>query len=186
MSKKEKKQDVQTEDLATKVKTAKKDDSDKNDLLLKMEKDLEEANQKIEEFTVAYQRAAADLQNFKRRSEEDQKNLVSFANSNILLEILPMIDNFERAIEHKPENVSKDWLEGILQIYNQFKQIIEKQGVEALVSEGVKYDPNYHEAMLHCEGDDGIIVQELEKGYLLKGKVLRPAKVSVGNGQVKK
>jgi molecular chaperone GrpE len=151
-----------------------------------LEKKLEEATQEIEELTGGYKRVAADLQNFKRRAEEDHKNLVTFANSNLILEILPILDNFERAVEHRPENVSAEWLDGILQIYSQFQKILEKQGVEEIKTEGEKCDPNFHEAMLHCEGSDGVIVQELEKGYLLKGKVIRPAKVSVGNGQVKK
>lgn len=183
MTKKTKKQANQKDDLAAKVQAAQQDDASNNDAIAQFEKDLAEANQKVEELTNGYKRAAADLQNFKRRAEDEQKNLVAFANSNLILEILPILDNFERAIEHKPEDVSKDWLDGILQIYNQFQKILEKQGVEVIKTEGEKCDPNFHEAMLHCEGEDGIIVQELEKGYMLKGKVIRPAKVSVGNGK---
>ncbi len=175
MAKKDKKQEEQNPIVEN-------GNSEQNDVVAQLEQELAEANEKIEELTDGYKRAAADLQNFKRRVEEDQKNLVSFANSNLILEILPILDNFERALEHQPENVPQEWFDGILQIYNHFKQILEKQGVEEIKSEGEKYDPNFHEAMLHCEGEDGIIVQELEKGYLLKGKVVRPAKVSVGNG----
>ena len=153
-----------------------------------MKKDLEEANQKIEELTNVSQRVMADLQNFKRRTEEDKKNLVSFANINLILEILPILDNFERAIKHQPKAASdsKDWLEGIMQIYNQLQQFLEKQGLEQISAKGEKYNPNLHEAMLHVEGKDGIILDELEKGYILKGKIIRPTKVSVGNGQMEK
>lgn len=147
-----------------------------------MEKDLAEAKQKIVELTEAYMRAAADLQNFRRRAEDDKKNLMAFANANLILEILPIVDNFERAFAHKPADIAKEWNDGIEQIYKNFKQILEKQGVTEIKAQGEKYDHNLHEAMLHSAGEDGIIVQVLEKGYLLNGKVLRPTKVSVGNG----
>lgn len=152
------------------------------DLTLKLEQDLEKANQSIEELTNAYKRVMADLQNFKRRTEEDQKGLVSFANVRLILEILPVLDNFERAMQHKPEDLKGDWIDGVSQIYQHFKSILEKQGVEEIKTIGEKYDANLHEAMLHSSGEDGIIIQEFEKGYILKGKVIRPAKVSVGNG----
>lgn len=152
------------------------------DPVVQMEKDLAEAKQKIAELTEAYMRAAADLQNFRRRAEDDKKNLMAFANANLLLEILPIVDNFERAFTHKPDDISKEWNDGIEQIYKHFKQILEKQGVTEIKTQGEKYDHNLHEAMLHSSGEDGIIVQVLEKGYILNGKVLRPAKVSVGNG----
>ena len=173
-------------DLAS--KTTKQGDKKEAELIRKLEKDLEEANQKIEELTNVSQRAMADLQNFKRRTEEDKKNLVSFANVNLILEILPILDNFERAIKHQPKAAfdSKDWLEGIMQIYNQLQQFLEKQGLEQISAKGEKYNPNLHEAMLHVEGKDGIILDELEKGYILKGKIIRPTKVSVGNGQMEK
>jgi len=186
MTTKDKKQASKKNKPTAKVQAVKKNSKKENTFIMQLEKDLGDAKQKVEELTDAYKRTAADLQNFKRRSEEEQKNLVNFANTNLVLEILPIVDNFERAIEHKQTGTSKEWLDGILQIYNQFQGILEKQGVEKIKSLGKKLDPNLHEAMLHSEGEDGIIVQELEKGYTMKGKVIRPAKVSVGNGQTQK
>lgn len=179
-----KKDDKKQESLVEESQDVKlmEDETAEDKMVLQLAQDLTEANQKIEELTNVSKRALADLQNFKRRSEEDQRNLVAFANGNLVLEILPILDNFERAIEHKPEGAPQEWLDGILQIYNQFQKILEKQGVEVIKAEGEKYDPNFHEAMLHSSGKNGIIIQELEKGYLLKGKVIRPTKVSVGNG----
>lgn len=182
MTKKDKKQAEKKTSLFSKVKTAKKNHSKKNKAVLELEKKVTAAEAQVEELKDTCKRAVADLQNFKRRTEEEQKKLISFANTNLVLEILPIVDNFERAMQHKPKDESKEWFDGISQIYKQFKGILEKQGVEEIKSVGEKCDPNLHEAMLHCEGESGIIVQELEKGYTMKGKVIRPAKVSVGNG----
>lgn len=164
-----------------KEENLKQEDSQANSVE-QLEKDLAEAKQKIEELTDTYKRSVADFQNFRRRVEEDKKTLITFANTNLILEVLPILDNFERAFSHQPEGVSASWLEGLNQIYAYFKQFLEKQGVQVIKTQGEKYDPNLHEAMLHCAGENGIIAQELEKGYLLNGKVIRPAKVSVGNG----
>lgn len=175
----------QADDLLEKIEELEQDDQKENNLIEKLEKDLAEAQVKIEELTNAYARAAADLQNFRRRTEEERNSLGAFANANLILEILPIVDNFERAIEHKPEDLSGDWVDGILQIYEQFKTNLEKQGVQEIKTIGEKCDPNRHEALLQVDGENDIIMQELEKGYLLNNKVIRPAKVAVGNGNIK-
>lgn len=172
MTKKEKKQVKQNDNPNVEVK--------------RLEQELEKAYTKIDELTDSCKRIMADLQNYKRRNEEEQKKLVNYANVHLILEILPVLDNLERAMQHKPIDFSGDWLDGISQIYNQFKKILEKQGLEEVQAEGAVYDPNLHEAMLHSDGENGIIVKELEKGYILKGKVIRPSKVVVGNGILSK
>lgn len=173
------------DDLLEKVEELEQAEEKENALIEKLEQDLQVALAKIEELQNAYARAMADLQNFKRRTEEEKRDLGAFANAKLILDFLPVVDNFERAIAHKPENIPQEWLDGVMQIHTQFNSIFEKQGLEEIQTIGEKYNPNLHEALLQTEGENDIITQTLEKGYLLNGKVLRAAKVAVGNGQKK-
>lgn len=136
----------------------------------------------LAEMTEHAKRAVADLQNYKRRIEEDQKNFVQFAVSGLLLELLPILNNFERAIKHIPDETS-EFGKGIIQIYNHLKQILEKAGLTQIQADpGTIFNPNFHEALLQGQGEKDKITEELEKGYMLGEKVLKPAKVKVGNG----
>lgn len=151
----------------------------------KLTKELEEKTKELEAVTEQAKRAAADLMNYRRRVEEDQKNFVMFANSTLILELLPILDNFERAIKQMPPDNEqiKDFGKGIIQIYDHFRTVIQKSGLSEIKIEiGQKFDTNFHEAMLSGPGEKDTILEELEKGYMLGGKVLRPAKVKVGIG----
>ena len=129
-------------------------------------------------------RAMAELQNAKRRMEEDRQAFVKYAAANVLTALLPVIDNFDRALNAIPEDISgHDWVNGMEQVSKSFFKTLEKEGLEKVAPEqGDDFDANKHEALMQDPNtEEGKVAQVLETGYALKGKVLRPAKVSVGN-----
>jgi molecular chaperone GrpE len=98
---------------------------------------------------------------------------------------LPVLDDFERAfnaISHK--HAKTDWMDGIRLVEKKLKTILEAQGLSPIKAVGETFDPNLHEALMHTKGEDGIVVQEMQKGYKLHDKVIRPSQVAVGNGEL--
>ena len=130
-----------------------------------------------------YLRVTADLENFKRRAIKERADALNYGNENLLKDILPVVDSMERALDHvgNPEGVDA-FLEGLKLIYDKLLSTLGKHGVERIESEGEDFDPNLHEAMLQVETEeleDNKVAEEFEKGYLLNGRLLRPAKVSI-------
>jgi molecular chaperone GrpE len=121
----------------------------------------------------------ADLQNSRRRMEEEKKTLLSYASSQVIQEFLPIIDNFELSFSHLPENLkNEEWIKGIDHILTQSKQILERNGITNIPAKpGDKVDPSLHEVVMKADGKPGEIVEVLQKGYMQNGKVLRTAKV---------
>ena len=151
-----------------------KDDNQQIDLLGNRIKTLEET----------LLRNQAELQNYKRRKEEEVSRMLKYANEDIVTEFLPILDNFERALIVK-DNMSEDankLLEGIKMIYNQTKYLLEKNEVREILAQDLEFDANYHQAiMTDCVKDkpNGIVLEVLQKGYIYKDKVIRPAMVKV-------
>lgn len=138
------------------------------------------ASQDEEELNTRYLRLAADFQNYKRRVEKEKGDIYAYANEKIVVELLDVIDNFERALEHGAENES--FAEGMNMIFKQFRGVLEKSGVEEINALGENFDPNFHHAVLTEKSDEhesGKVIQVLQKGYLLNKKVIRPAMVKV-------
>jgi molecular chaperone GrpE len=151
-----------------------------------LETALEAEKKKADEYLAQWQRAQADFINYKRRTEAERQEFNSFANANLVLAILPVLDDMERAIESIPEEFAEDdWVEGVRLVERKFKTVLEGQGVKPILSLGMAFDPNYHEAMRQEKGEEGVIIGELQKGYMLNDKLLRPAKVVVGHGKKK-
>jgi molecular chaperone GrpE len=129
-------------------------------------------------------RAQAELQNFRRRKEREVADRISLANEGLILELLPVLDDFERAFEAIPEEDREQhaaWIQGFDLIYRKLQKILENQGLTAIEATG-EFDPNVHEAVTMVPSDEvasGEIVQELRKGYKLKDKVVRASLVSV-------
>lgn len=148
--------------------------------------DLEVANKQIMDLTETAKRALADLQNYRKRVEEERVSFVQFANVGLILELLPVLDNFDRAFAAVPEEVSKtEWFKGALQIEKQLMSIVKKQGVTEMPSSlGQPLDAKKHEPLTTGPGAKDTIIEEFEKGYMLGDKVIRPAKVKVGDGTV--
>lgn len=133
-----------------------------------------------EEIAVRYLRLQADFQNFKRRSEEEQKNTVRYANERLILQLLDVVDNFERALATEKEHDS--FFLGMEMIHSQLREILEKNGVEVILADGEAFDPNLHHAVLTEESadvDEGHVIETLQTGYKLNGKLIRPAMVKV-------
>ncbi len=143
---------------------------------------LKDAESKLAEMTELAKRTAADLQNFKRRSDEERAGLRVFANLQLLQGIFPIIDNFQRAFAHIPENLAQDeWVKGLFAIEKQFMGTLASLGLTEIPCEpGAKFDPTLHEAVTQGPGAKDTVLECLERGYTFNGQVVRPAKVKVG------
>lgn len=149
-----------------------------------LQNELEDTKTKLAELTQISQHALADLQNFKKRSEEEKAKFIVFANSLLITELLPVLDNIDRAIVHLPEDpAAREWANGILAIIKQLEKTLKKQGMEKIPVENQTFDPNFHEAVMTQPGEKDLILQEMEKGYKIQDRVLRRSKVVVGNGE---
>jgi len=131
-----------------------------------------------------YLRSRADLENYRKRAQREKEELSRFANENLLREILPVMDNLERALEHarQGEGSSDGLLQGVEMTLGQFQRVLEKFGVTPVAAAGEPFDPAKHEALGQVESAEhppNTVVQELQKGYLLNDRLLRPAMVMV-------
>jgi len=146
-------------------------------------KALSEEKEKAEKYLANWQRAQADLANYKRRGEQERAEATNFANSTLILSLLPVLDDLERALGSVPEGFAESpWVEGIKHIYRKLQAVLESQGVSAIEAEGKDFDPNFHEAVMAVEGEDGKVIEEVQKGYKLRNRVIRPTRVKVGKG----
>jgi len=145
---------------------------------------LAEERKKAEDYLANWQRAQADFINYKRRNEQERQDFNRFANANLILSLLPALDDLERALSSIPPKLAKhSWVDGIRLVERKFKSSLETQGLTPIKALGEPFDPNFHEALRQDKGKEGIIVEEFQKGYMLGDRVLRPAKVVVGNGE---
>jgi molecular chaperone GrpE len=137
----------------------------------------------LAEVREAHLRAVADLQNFRRRSAEERAQQMQFANEQLLLELLPLMDNFERATGCEVQgDAAQNLLRGVCMVQQQFMAVLMRFGVQRLKTEGESFDPGKHDAVERVEtseAGEGTIVGEVLPGYMLNGRVIRPAKVRV-------
>lgn len=152
---------------------------DTEDETEKLHTELEQALLDIKMHQEQYLRTLADMENLRKRTQRDKEELAKFANENILREILPVIDNLERAVEHAEQAETNDGLfEGVQMTLTQFSQLLNKFGVEPVNAVGQLFDPAYHQAMGQMESDEhpiNTVVQQMQKGYQLNSRLLRPA-----------
>ena len=149
-----------------------------------MEQALAEEREKAQNYLANWQRAQADFENFKRRTEQEKEDLRKYANSTLILNFLSLIDDLERAFASlSPEVAEAEWVEGIKLIERKFISSLETQGLSAIEAVGKEFDPNLHEAIRQDKGKEGEIIDEVQKGYTYNGRVLRPSQVIVGNGE---
>jgi len=131
-----------------------------------------------------YLRARADLENYRRRAQKDKEDLAKFANENLLRELLPVLDNLSRALDHAREGETDNGalMQGVEMTLGQFNKTLEQFGVTAVDAVGQAFNPDCHEAMGQLESDEhppNTVVQELQKGYFLNQRLLRPALVMI-------
>ena len=144
---------------------------------------LSEEMEKTEEYLANWQRAQADFVNYKRRIEQERGEFGKFANANLILSFLPVLDDLERALNSTPPKAKPNWVDGIRLIERNFRSLLEAQGLTPIKARGEPFDPNFHEAIRQDKGKEGIVIEEFQKGYILHDRVLRPAKVVVGSGE---
>ena len=136
---------------------------------------------KEEDNDLRYLRLMADFQNYKKRVEKEKKDLYAYANENIMSDLLTVMDNFERALEH---DADENFKEGIELIFKQLQDALEKSGLAEIPALGEDFDPNVHNAVMAEETEDyesGKVSGVMQKGYTLNGKVIRPSMVKVAN-----
>ena len=149
-----------------------------------LKKLLSETQAKAEANLAGWQRAQADFINYKRRSEQEKAEMAQFANSVIVLGLLPILDDFERAFVSIPPRLEKmSWMDGIKLIERKLWASLEAQGLCPIKALGEPFDPNLHEAVREDKGKEGIVIEEVQKGYRLNDRVIRPTMVVVGNGE---
>jgi molecular chaperone GrpE len=130
-----------------------------------------------------YLRSQAELENIKKRFKKEKEGLIKFANDSLIKQLLPVVDNLEKALAHSEGNVSVDAVrEGVELTIKELMSTLKNAGVEAVMAVGQPFDPNFHEAMFEKEDDSvepGTVLEELQRGYLLNQRLLRPAMVSI-------
>lgn len=148
-----------------------------------LRKALAEEKQKTEQYLGNWQRAQADYVNFKRRNEQEKAENTKQANAFLLANLLPVLDDLERALQNvDPQMADLPWVNGMNLIYRKFLAKLEAEGVKRIEAQGKDFDPRFHEAVLYERGEEGKVLEELETGYLLGDRLLRPVKVKVGKG----
>jgi molecular chaperone GrpE len=148
-----------------------------------LEAQLAQEKERAESYLASWQRAAADYQNFKRRVEQERSEVAQMANVALMINLLPLVDDLERALENVDSHLAGlTWLDGIRLIHRKFQALLEMSGVTEIQADGQDFDPNLHEAVMYGDGPDGKVTSLVQKGYMLGGRVLRPAMVVVGNG----
>jgi molecular chaperone GrpE len=167
---------VQEEELKETLEELK----EKNEKLVNIEKDLEKKNNELEEYRSHLQRLQADFENFKKHTEKRNQNIIKFATENIIINLLDSYEDIERVL--KKSNTEKEIREGVELVYSKIKNTLEKEGLDEIPTDGEKFDPFKHEALMAENSEDhenGEIIEELMKGYTLKDKVIKYSKVKV-------
>jgi len=147
---------------------------------------LAEEEEKSERYLSNWQRCQADFDNYKKRSEQERGEVIEFASRALISNLLPVMDDLERALALVPAELEEsNWTEGIRLIYNKFKATLEAQGLAEIKARGEPFDPRLHEALMQQEGEEGMVIEETQKGYKFKEKVIRPSLVIIGKGKGK-
>lgn len=150
-----------------------------------LKRTLEEEKEKTNNYLASWQRAEADFSNYKKRLEQEKNETTSYANWVLILSLLPVLDDLDRAIDAvPPELADSTWFEGIKLIQKKLWTILKSNGVSEVEALGKPFNPSLHEAVAHLDGEEGMVVNEIQKGYKLKDKLLRPSLVGVGKGNV--
>lgn len=149
-----------------------------------IEEQLEEEKAKAERYLNNWRRAEADFDNYKKRIEQDRADSSKYANVQVIMSLLPVLDDFERALSNIPKEVARQgWVEGIQLIYRKLKGLLNQWNVKEIKALGETFNPAVHEAVMQTEGEEGKVVTEIQKGYKMHDRVIRPSLVAVGKGR---
>jgi molecular chaperone GrpE len=149
-----------------------------------LERQLQEASTRAEQNLYNWQRSAADFSNYKRRTDEEREVQSQFSNAILIGKLLSVLDDFDRALENAPAEVPESWLEGVRLVERKLRAVLESEGVTAIEAEGQPFDPNLHEAVVHedtKDHPDNQVIGEVQRGYRLHDRLIRPSLVRVAN-----
>ena len=175
-------QQEETVETETVEEEAAEEEKSKTSLFGMRKKEKEKYEQQIEDLTDRLKRSMAEFDNFRKRTEKEKSSMYIIGAKDIVEKMLPVVDNFERGLAQAPQE--DPFAEGMKMIYKQLMTTLNDLGVKAIEAEGKEFDPNFHNAVMHVEDEsvgDGIVVEELQKGYTYKDFVVRHSMVKVAN-----
>lgn len=149
-----------------------------------LERELAATKEKGEEHLYNWQRSAADFANYKRRTDEERAVVTQFSTALLIGKLLGVLDDFDRALESVPPEADDPWLEGVRLVERKLRAVLESEGVTPIEAVGQPFDPNLHEAVVHeetADHSDNQVIGELQRGYRLHDRVIRPSLVRVAN-----
>jgi molecular chaperone GrpE len=149
-----------------------------------LERELEAVRRSDEEHRNNWHRSAADFANYKRRTDEERATLTQFSNTVLIGKLLSVLDDFDRALESVPAEAHDAWIEGVKLTERKLRNVLESEGVTPIEAVGQPFDPNLHEAVVHedtADHRDNEVIGELQRGYRLRDRVIRPSLVRVAN-----
>jgi molecular chaperone GrpE len=145
---------------------------------------LEEIREQSDEHLRGLQRTAADFANYRRRVDEDREGVAQFSNALLIGKLLSVLDDFDRALANVPAETHEGWVDGVRLVERKLRSLLETEGVTQIEALGKPFDPNLHEAVVHeetADHPDNQVIGELQRGYRLRDRVLRPSLVRVAN-----
>ena len=176
-------EDDAAEDKTKKAKRHGSSAQSKESEIEQLKSELEAAKEKAENYLDQWKRTQADFDNYRRRTEQEKREIVQNTTCLVLANLLPVMDDLDRALSAIPEeSTGLPWVDGVKLIYKKFHSILESMGVEEVCALGEPFDPALHEAVAHMQGEEGKVINEVQKGYKLKDKLVRPSQVVVGKG----
>ncbi len=150
-----------------------------------LEKELEKSQEKVADLTDRYQRLMAEFENARKRNAKEQSRMYDVGAKEVLVQLLPVVDNFERGIDAlSDEEKENAFAQGFIKIYQQMMEVLTGVGVEAMNAKGTEFNPDFHNAVMHEEDPEmgeNLVVEEFQKGYMYKDSVLRHSMVKVVN-----
>ena len=181
MSEEKIKQDVVDEEISEPTEATKEQSEAQN-----AEESVVDASQVLEElkadFDNRYKRLQADFENFKRRTNQEKEQLAGFVKGDVLKDLLPVLDNFERAVQAPAEGDTKVFLDGFIMIHQNLMAMLSKHGLTVIDAVGKPFDPNFHQAIMRVPSDEyesDTVCEVLQTGYTVDGRCIRPAMVKV-------
>ena len=181
--KQEEKENKITEKEETLDESVKENEDENEKLIDKSEEKIAELEAQVKEWHDKFLRKAAEFENYKRRTENDQFNLINYAAESFIIKLLPVVDDFERTLQHIDDDNNIDAVkEGIKLVYEKLLKVLDEQGVKKMKVKGEPFNVDYHDALMQRK-DDSVpphtVLEEIEKGYIYRDKVIRHAKVIV-------
>jgi molecular chaperone GrpE len=149
-----------------------------------MQRVLDETREQSDEHLRGLQRTAADFSNYRRRVDEEREGLSQFSNALLIGKLLAVLDDFDRALETVPKDIHEGWVDGVRLVERKLRALLEAEGVRQIEAMGQPFDPNLHEAVVYeetADHPDNQVIGELQRGYRLRDRVLRPSLVRVAN-----